>query len=154
MTNKAFVLETMKRSGKLAAMAIQEKAPAMTGTELCAEDAYIPDFKAACAKVNMLGRTVGFVCKTSSGRVVRLLQPYDSTIYTQEPEDLTEYWGFVWSTDPAKALPFVAIETSPYNTGDCCSVDGVVYCSNVDGNTLAPSARTAGWLVYNGGVGR
>ena len=154
MTNKAFVLETMKRSGKMAAMAIQEKAPAMTGTELCAEDAYIPDFKAACAKMNMLGRAVGFVCKTSAGRVVRLLQPYDSTVFTQEPEDLPEYWSFAWSTDPAKALPFLAIDSSPYNTGDCCSVNGVVYRSNVDGNTLSPAARTVSWSVYDGGDGQ
>lgn len=151
MTNKQYVLEAMKRSGKLAAMAVQEQASAMTGTELYAEDAYIPAFQAACAKMNMLGRLPGFVCKSSAGRVVRLLQPYDSTIHTQEPEELPDQWEFVWSTDPAKALPFLAIDSSPYNTGDCCSVDGVVYRSNVDGNTLAPAARTVSWSVYDGG---
>jgi hypothetical protein len=104
--------------------------------------------------MNMLDRQVGFVCKSSAGRVVRLLQPYDSTVHTQEPEDLPGYWSFVWSTDPAKALPFLAIANSPYNTGDCCSVDGVVYRSEVDNNTLTPSARIRGWAVYNGGVGQ
>ena len=34
------------------------------------------------------GLTDGFVCKSSAGRVVRLLQPYDSNIYTGEPEEL------------------------------------------------------------------
>ena len=145
MTNKAFVLETMKRSGKLAAMAVQEKAPTMTGTELCAEDAYIPDFKAACAKMNMLGRLPGFVCKSSAGRVVRLLQPYDSAIYTQEPEELPAQFGFVWSQDPAKALPFVAMATSPYNKGDCCIEDGKVYRSLCDANVHAPTAWPTGW---------
>lgn len=145
MTNKAFVLETMKRSGKLAAMAVQEKAPAMTGTELCAEDAYIPDFKAACAKMNMLGRLPGFVCKSSAGRVVRLLQPYDSTIYTQEPEELPAQFGFVWSTDPAKALPFIALSTSPYNTGDCCTYDGKTWRSGQDGNVWAPGTPGVKW---------
>ena len=145
MTNKTFVLETMKRSGKLAAMAVQEKAPTMTGTELCAEDAYIPDFKAACAKMNMLDRLPGFVCKTSAGRVVRLLQPYDSTIYTQEPEELPAQWGFVWSTDPAKALPFIALSTSPYNTGDCCTHDGKTWRSGQDNNVWAPGTPGVRW---------
>ena len=152
MTNRAFVLETMKRSGKLAAQALQSRSSEMTGTELNAEIAYIPDFKAACAKLNMLDRQVGFVCKTSTGRVVRLLQPYDSTIHTQEPEEFSDPWVFLWSTDPANALPFVAIANSPYNTGDCCSDGGVVYRSNVDGNTLSPAARADAWSVCTGGV--
>ena len=43
----------------------------------------------------MLERKAGFVCRSTAGRVVRLLQPYDSTIYnTQEPEELEAQWGF------------------------------------------------------------
>ena len=145
MTNKDYVLETMKRSGKLAAQAVQAKAPDMTGTELNAEDAYIPEFKAACAKMNMLERPAGFVCKSTAGRVVRLLQPYDSTIYTQEPEELPAQFGFVWSTDPAKALPFIALSTSPYNTGDCCTHEGKVWRSGQDGNVWAPGTPGVKW---------
>ena len=135
----------MKRSGKLAAQAVQAKAAEMTGTELNAEDAYIPAFKAACAKMNMLERSAGFVCKSTAGRVVRLLQPYDSTIYTQEPEELPAQFGFVWSTDPAKALPFIALSTSPYNTGDCCTHEGKVWRSGQDGNVWAPGTPGVKW---------
>ena len=150
MTNsKEFVLETLKRSGKLAALSVQDKASEMTGTELNAEDMYIPDFKAACVKMNMLNRKVGFVCKSSAGRVVRLLQNYDSSIYTQEPEELPAQFGFVWSKDPKKALPFIALATSPYDTGDCCTETGIVYRSTMDGNVHAPSAYQAGWEIYN-----
>lgn len=145
MTNKEFVLETMKRSGKLAAQAVQEKSSTMTGTELNGESMYIPDFKAAVKKMNMLNRPVGFVCKSSAGRVVKLLQNYDSTIYTQEPEELPAQWGFVWSNNPAHAKPFVALSTSPYMTGNCCTENGNTYRSKIDNNVHAPSAYSQGW---------
>jgi hypothetical protein len=145
MTNKEFVLETMKRSGKLAAQAVQTRSSEMTGTELNAESNYIPDFTAACKRMNMLNKPVGFVCKSSAGRVVKLLQVYDSNVYTQEPEELPAQWGFVWSDDPAHALPFVAISTSPYMKGNCCTEDSVVFKSLIDNNVHAPSAYSQGW---------
>lgn len=145
MTNKEYVLETMKRSGKLAAQAIQDKSAEMTGTELNAESMYIPQFHAACAKMNMLNRPIGFVCLSPAGRVVKLLQQYDSDVFTDVPENLPAQFGFVWSTDPAKALPFVAISTSPYNKGDCCTENDKVYRSLYDNNVHAPSAWEMGW---------
>lgn len=134
-----------RQRGYEAAKVVQSNADSMTGTELNAADDRIPRFAAAVAAKNMLDRPIGFVCKSSAGRVVRLLQVYDSTIYTQEPEDLPAQWGFKWSTDPAKALPFVAISTSPYMTGDCCSVDGVGYRSLMDNNVWNPVDYPSGW---------
>ena len=145
MTNREYVLETLKRSGKATAQAVQSKAETMTGTELNAEDMYIPDFKIAVAKMNMLNRPVGFVCKSTAGRVVKLLQRYDSSIYTDEPEAYASLWGFVWSTDPKKAKPFVAMSTSPYNVGDCCTENGKTYKSLKSSNVYAPSAYPQGW---------
>ena len=145
MKNKDFVLETMRRSGKLIAQSVQANAPSMSGTQLNAEGDYIPDFKAACLAMNMLDRPVGFVCKSSSGRVVKLLQVYDSTIFTAEPEELTAQWGFVWSDNPAHALPFIALSTSPYMKGNVCSENDVVYRSKLDNNVWAPSAYPEGW---------
>lgn len=145
MTNKEFVLETMKRSGKLAAQSVQTRSSEMNGTELNGEAMYIPDFLAACKKMNMLNRSIGFVCKSSAGRVVKLLQVYDSTIYTQEPEELPAQWGFVWSDDPAHAKPFVALSTSPYMKGNCCTENDVVFRSTIDNNVWAPSAYPQGW---------
>lgn len=94
---------------------------------------------------NMLNRKAGFVCLSSAGRVVKLLQPYDSTIYTQEPEELTAQWGVDWSTDPAKALPFVAISTSPYGKGDCCTEGGKTWRNTIANNVWSPSAYPQGW---------
>ena len=79
--------DLIKHMAKLAAQAVQEQAEAMTGTELNAEDRFIPDFQTAKEKENMLNRPVGFVCKSTAGRVVKLLQVYDSTVYTAEPEE-------------------------------------------------------------------
>ena len=145
MTNKEKVLNRERQRGYEAAKLVQSNADSMTGTDLYAVDDRIPAFTAAVAKMNMLDRPIGFTCKSSAGRVVRLLQVYDSDIYTQEPEELPAQWGFKWSTDPAKALPFIAISTSPYNTGECCSVDGTVYRSTMDNNVWNPVDYPSGW---------
>lgn len=154
MTDKEFTLDTMRRYGRQRALDVQSESATMTNTELVAQDDYIPDFKAAVAKANMLtrkaGQKDGFVCKSSAGRVVRLIQAYDSTIYTQEPEELPAQWGFCWSQDPAKALPFVAIATSPYNTGDCCTYEGKVWRSGQDNNVWAPGSVGVKWDEVSG----
>lgn len=150
MTSKERVLARERERGRLDAADLQTRAPGMDGTALYAEEDKIPGFKAACAKMNMLdrkaGQTDGFVCRSSAGRVVRLIQNYDSTVYTAEPEELSAQWRFVWSTDPAKALPFVALSTSPYAVGDCClNKAGVPKRSNIPNNVFDPDANPQYW---------
>lgn len=135
----------MYEEGRRQALEIQERSSGMTGTELNAADDRIPRFAEAVKLKNMLDRPVGFVCKSTAGRVVRLLQNYDSSIFTGEPEELPAQFGFVWSDDPAKARPFVAISTSPYMTGNCCTYDGHVWRSGQDGNTWAPGTINIKW---------
>lgn len=151
MTNKELVLEAMRRQGKMIALLVQNNSSTMSGTEINSESDYIPNFVVARAKQNMLtrkaGQTDGFICKSSEGRIVRLLQPYDSDIYTGEPETLPAQWGFVWSNNPEHARPFVALSTSPYMKGNCCSENGIIYCSKIDNNVHAPSAYPQGWEV-------
>ena len=144
MSNELY-LQAMREKGMADAADLQNRSSAMDGTALYAEEEKIPDFQAAKATKNMLQRPVGFVCRSSAGRVVKLLQVYDSDIYTQEPEDLPAQWGFVWSTDPAKALPFIAISTSPYGVGECCTENGSTYRSTIANNVWAPSAYPQGW---------
>ena len=149
MTDREYVLETMRRHGQDAAKELQVASVDMTGTELYEKDDYIPDFLQAIAVKNMLerkaGQTDGFLCKSSAGHIVRLIQNYDSSIYTQEPEELPAQWGWYWSTDPKRALPFVSSATSPYNTGDCCTYDGHVWRSGQDNNTWAPGTINIDW---------
>lgn len=147
MMTKEMALQSAYEMGKYQASVIQARAASMTGTELNAESRSIPEFRAARSAKNMLQRPAGFVCTSSAGRVVKLLQPYDSDIFAGEPEDLPAQWGFVWSNDPAHALPFVALSTSPYMTGNCCTENGTVYRSREDNNVFPPSAYPAGWEV-------
>ena len=144
MSNELY-MTAMREKGQADAADLQGRAASMDGTAIYAEEEKIPDFTAAKAAKNMLERPVGFLCRSSAGRVVKLLQVYDSTVYTQEPEDLPAQWGFYWSTDPTKALPFVALSTSPYMTGDCCTEGGKTWRSTIDNNVWAPSAYPQGW---------
>ncbi len=145
MTNAELILETLRRSAKMIATELQTRSADMTGTEIIAEEDYLPSFDAARAKKNMLERPVGFVCRSAAGRAVKLIQPYDSTVFTAQPEELPAQWGFYWSSDPRKALPFISFATSPYNTGDCCTYDGHVWRSGQDGNVWAPGTSGVNW---------
>lgn len=139
------MIETIKHMAKLAAQAVQDKSSEMTGTELNAEEKFIPDFQIAKARMNMLERKAGFVCKSSAGRVVKLLQVYDSDIYPAEPEELPAQWGFVWSDDPTHAKPFISLATSPYKKGNCCLWEGEAYRSKIDNNVWSPADYPDGW---------
>lgn len=150
MTSRERVLKREYDRGRMAALEVQEKAPAMTGTELNAEEDRIPRFAEAVKHKNMLerpaGQTDGFVCRSSAGRVVRLIQAYDSDVFTQEPEELPAQWRMVWSTDPAKAKPFLASSTSYYNKGDCClNKAGQPVRSTIDVNTWDPDVNPQFW---------
>lgn len=151
MTNQE-AKEIMYQEGRRQALDLQERSENMSGTELYAEDGSIPLFTEAVKVMNMLERPVGFVCKSSAGRVVRLIQNYDSSVYTQEPEELPAQWGFKWSTDPKKALPFVAISTSPYMTGDCCTENDVAFRSTIDNNVWSPDSNPEFWEDATGEV--
>lgn len=157
MTSKDRVLQRERERGRLAAQAVQEASPTMTGTELNAADDRIPRFKEAVKHKNMLDRTAGqedgFVCLSSAGRVVRLIQNYDSDVFTGEPEDLRAQFRFVWSQDPAKAKPFLASSTSYYNKGDCClNAAGEPRRSKIDVNTFDPDVSPQFWEDPYGGA--
>ena len=142
--------DAMYEKGRMDALGFQTRSAEMSGTEMYAEKQIIPDFAHAVQTINMLERPIGFICKSPGGRVVRLLQPYDSDVYTQSPEELPSLWGFEWSTNPADALPFISLSTSPYNTGECCTEDGNTFKSKIDNNVWAPSAYSAGWEQIGG----
>lgn len=134
-----------KNQGKADAEQLQDNADEMTGTELYDDARKIPLFTEAVKVKNMLQRPIGFVCKSTAGRVVRLLQPYDSDVFTAEPEDLPAQWGFKWSKNPAHALPYIAMSTSPYNIDEVCSENDKIYKSTIDNNVWSPSAYPQGW---------
>lgn len=143
MTDLELILATLRRAGKQAAEALQAEAPSLTGTEIIAQEYFIPDFNPARQYLNF---RAGYVCKSSAGNVVRLIQPYDSTIYTGQPEELPAQWGFYWSTDPKKAKPFIKSAESPYSKGDCCTFEGRVWRSTLEtANVYSPAEYPRGW---------
>lgn len=142
MTDKDFVLTIMKKTGRAAAEALQQNAPDMTGTQIIDQEKLLPDFDATR---QYLDYDPGYVCRSAAGNAVKLLQPYDSTIYTQQPEELESQWGFYWSTDPKKAKPFLSKATSPYMVNDCCSYNGRVWQSGQDNNVWAPGTQNVKW---------
>lgn len=148
MSNELY-FTAMKEKGLSDAAELQKKSSDMTGTELNDADSMIPSFQAAVKAKNMMerhaGNSDGFVCKSTAGRVVRLIQNYDSDTYPQEPEELPAQWKFVWSTNPKKALPFIELSTSPYMKNDCCTYEGHVYRSGQDNNVWAPGTATIQW---------
>jgi len=135
----------MEAQGKADALELQEISGTLSGTELNDEAARIPMFAAARAAKNMMERKAGFVCMSSSGRVVKLLQSYDSDERPQEPEMLPAQWGFVWSKDPAHARPFVALSTSPYGIDEVCSWGADIYASEIKDNVWSPADYPRGW---------
>lgn len=139
----------MREYGLRRAQDLQDTFESMTGTEMYEKEDYIPDFAVAVAQKNMLerkaGMTDGFLCRSSAGHVVHLIQKYDSNTYPQEPEELPAQWGFYWSNDPKKARPFISMATSPYNTGDCCTFNEHVWQSGQDGNTWEPGSVGVKW---------
>lgn len=139
-------MDVMRSQGRADAQDIQTRSPDMDGTALYAEEQKIPDFQAAKAAKNMLERSIGFVCRSTAGRVVKLLQVYDSNTYPAEPEELPAQWGFQWSTNPADALPFVALSTSPYMIGDyCLNANGEPKRSLMDNNVWSPDSNPEFW---------
>lgn len=144
MSNELYT-SAMYAKGLADAADLQSRAPEMDGTALYAEEDKIPDFQAARQAKNMLQRAAGFICRSTAGRVMKLIQPYDSDIYTQEPEELAAQWGFVWSKDPRKALPFIQLSTSTYATGECCTAVGHVWRSKQDGVNWSPETNPEFW---------
>lgn len=124
------------------ALALQENAADMTPDEIVAADPIIPTFDNTR---QYLDYQPGYICKTTSGNVVKLLQSYDSLIYTQQPENLPAQWGFYWSTQPERAKPFLKLSTSPYYKDSCCIFNGYIWRSTIDNNVFSPSEYPMGW---------
>lgn len=68
-TDKELVLQAMREYGQRKAAELQEASAEMTGTELYAQEQYIPDFQAAKAAMNMsqrkVGKKDGFLCRST-----------------------------------------------------------------------------------------
>ena len=147
MEAKEYVLEKMQDIGLQVAEAFQAKAPELDGTAIIDREEDIPDFDPD--KHQYLNWEVGN-CVRDDGQVWQLLQPYDSTVYKDHPNDMRAQWSLMHTKDPAKAKPYVApLGTSGmYMKDECCMEGGKIYRSTIDNNVWEPSAYPAGWEEY------
>lgn len=146
MGSKAFVLENMREIGLEAAAKLQKEATNLTGTEIIDRESYIPDFDASKQYLNWLtGMTV-----RDDGQVWQLLQPYDSTVYTDKPANLRAQWGLCHTKNPKKAKPYVEPQgtSGMYMKDECCVQNDIVYISLIDNNVWAPESYPDGWKKH------
>lgn len=146
MESKAFVLEKMREIGLEAAAKLQKEATNLTGTEIIDRESDIPDFDANKQYLNWLaGMTV-----RDDGQVWQLLQPYDSTVYTDKPANLRAQWGLCHTKNPKKAKPYVEPQgtSGMYMKDECCVQNDVVYISLIDNNVWAPESYPDGWKKH------
>ena len=103
MENKTFVLEHMRAIGLQAATTLQQQAPKLTETQIIDRETDIPEFDPAVQYLNWTAKSV----VRDNNQVWSLLQPYDSTVYTDHPENLRAQWGLCHTKNPKKAKPYV-----------------------------------------------
>ena len=145
MENKEYVLNKMREVGLNAATSFQEQAPDLDGTAIIDKEDSIPDFNPELHQY--LNWAKGQVVK-DNGQVWQLLQPYDSTVYKDHPENLRAQWSLCHTKDPLKAKPYVAPfgQSGMYMIDECCiASNGKVYKSLVDNNVWEPTGYPAGW---------
>lgn len=148
MESKEYVLEKMRDVGLRATEDLQAEAPDMDGTQLIDRENDIPDFNPD--KHQYLNWMAGQAVR-DDGQVWKLIQPYDSTIYKDPPEQMRAQWGLMHTKDPEKAKPFVPTEgtSGMYMKDECCTEGGKVYRSKVDNNVWTPSEYPDYWEEIN-----
>lgn len=144
MDYKEYVLDKMKEVGLNSATLFQEKAPELDGTAIIDREDYIPDFN---PDLHQYLNWVKGQCVRNNDQVWQLLQPYDSTVYKDHPENLRAQWSLCHTKNPLKAKPYVEpMGTSGvYMIDECCTENGKVYKSLIDNNVWTPSGYPAGW---------
>lgn len=151
VNNKEFVLETMRSFGLQGAEKLQTEAPELDGTAIIDREGYVPDFadEEGNPAKQYLDWAIGTVVR-DNGQVWKLIQPYDSTAFTDKPENLRAQWGLCHTKNPLKAKPFVVpLGTSGmYMKDECCLVDETVYIAKNDNTVHSPTEYPDGWTVY------
>lgn len=137
----------MYEEGRRQALALQERAPEMTGTEIIAEEGNVPAWKPAKDYTKWpIGAPV-----SDEGQVWLLLIPHNSAHYSGRPSGLRALWGLAHTTDPTKAKPWVSPYgvSGLYKKGECCTYrveDGSVhvFMNDYDNNEYPPLTLNVG----------
>lgn len=136
----------MYEEGRRQALALQERAPAMTGTEIIAQEGNVPAWD---PNKDYTGWKAGYPV-ADEDQVWILLIPHNAANYSGRPSTLRALWGLAHTTDPAKAKPWVASygTSGLYALNECCTypyTDGTphVFRNLYDGNEYPPLTQGA-----------
>lgn len=131
----------MYDEGRRNALALQEQAAGMTGTEIIAQEVNIPAWSPTKDYSKWpIGAPV-----QDEGQDWLLLAAHHAAHYTGRPSGLRALWGLAHTTDPAKAKPWVAPfgASGLYQLNECCTYpvsDGSVHVfqNHFAGNEFPP----------------
>lgn len=109
----------MYDEGRRNALALQEQASGMTGTEIIAQEENIPAWSAT---KDYSEWPVGAPVK-DEGQDWLLLIPHHAAHYTGRPSGLRTLWGLAHTTDPSRAKPWVSPFgiSGLYMLDECCT---------------------------------
>lgn len=146
MDSKAFVLDAMRSTGATKARALRESAGTMTGTEIIAQEDYVPDWR---QDADYTAAPVGTPVQHAR-QVYTLILPHNAAHYPgTSPASLAALWRVRHTTDPARAKPWVQPTSTSdmYLTGECMIwTDGLVYRCQSD-TIYSPADYGAAWEV-------
>lgn len=118
----------MYEEGRRNALALQERASGMTGTEIIAQEENIP----AWSSTKDYSKWPVGAPVSDEGQDWLLLIPHNAAHYTGRPSGLRALWGLAHTTDPARAKPWVASfgTSGLYKLDECCTypaADGSIH---------------------------
>ena len=146
--NRDLILSVMRANGRADALDLRNRAPAMDGTAIIAEEHKVPawsadrDYTAWAA-----GAPVRY-----DGQVYALIQPHNAVYYPgSTPGNSPALWSIRHTKDPAKAKPWAAPAgtSGMYTEGECCLWDGLVYRNLRNDNPYSPGVMPEWWEDVN-----
>lgn len=109
----------MYEEGRRNALALQEQAASLSGTEIIAQEENIPAWSSTKDYSKWpIGAPV-----QDDGQDWLLLIPHHAAHYTGRPAGLRALWGLAHTTDPKKAKPWVSSygTSGLYMLNECCT---------------------------------
>ena len=109
----------MYDEGRRNALALQERASGMTGTEIIAQEENIP----AWSSIKDYSTWPVGAPVNDEDQDWLLLIPHNAAHYTGHPSGLRALWGLAHTTDPVRAKPWVSSfgTSGLYKLDECCT---------------------------------
>lgn len=146
--NRDLILSVMRANGRADALDLRNRAPAMDGTAIIAEEHKVPLWS---ADKDYSGWSAGAPVR-HDGQVYSLIQPHNAAHYPgSTPANTPALWSIRHTKDPAKAKPWAAPAGTSglYMAGECCLWNGMVYRCMRDDNPYSPGDFLEWWELVS-----